>query len=158
MEQHHKHSRPFAPLQAYGGETALVLGGMANPGTQPIYHNVTGQVPLPGLVTFDMASNSFTNSTANDVYGGDGFAVNGIMHYVPSFGSKGVFVAMGGSTQASETPNVLQSFELVSVYDPVEKQWYNQTTTGDIPLPRLKSCAAGVASSNGTYDMYVNSF
>ena len=129
---------------------------MANPGTQPIYENVTGQLPLPGLVTFDMASNSFVNTSTSgkNIYGGDGFAVNGIMQYVPSFGSMGVFIAMGGSVEASETPNVLQSFDKVSVYDPAAKQWYNQTTTGNIPLPRLKSCAAGVASSNGTYDMY----
>ena len=65
---------------------------------------------------------------------------------------------MGGSNQPTETPDVLQSFEVVSVYDPAEKRWYNQTTTGDIPLPRLKSCATGVASSNGTYDMSVNTF
>ena len=132
---------------------ALVLGGMANAGTQPVYNNLKGQMALPGAVTFDMASASFSNRTANANYGGDGFAVNGMMQYVPSFGSKGIFIAMGGSIQATETPNQLQSFQTVSVYDPASETWYNQSTTGDIPLPRLKSCAAGVASSNGTYEM-----
>lgn len=128
---------------------------MANAGTQPIYVNLTGQMALPGLITYDMASDTFTNtSTAGKtIYGGDGFAANGVMQYVPSFGPNGIFVAMGGSVQATETPSVLQSFEQVSVYDPAAKLWYNQTTTGDIPAPRLKSCSAGVASSNGTYDM-----
>ena len=151
----HGISRPFAPLQAFGGEMALILGGMANEGTQPEYLGNYGQVALPGLVTFDMESNTFTNTTASDIYGGNGLAINGVLQYVPTFGPQGVFVAMGGSNQATETPKTLQSFAAVSVYDPAEKRWYNQTTTGDIPPPRLKSCAAGVASSNGTYDMYV---
>ena len=126
---------------------------MTNAGTQPIYQNVKGQIALPGVVTFDMGSVTFKNKTADDVYGGNGFAVNGVMQYVPSFGSNGVFIAMGGSTQAAEVPNQLQSFQTVSVYDPAQGKWYNQSTTGDIPLPRLKSCAAGVASSNGTFEM-----
>ena len=150
----HGISRPFAPLQAYGGEIALVLGGMANAGTQPLTVGVKGQIALPGAVTFDMGSVTFKNKTADDAYGGNGFAVNGVMQYVPTYGSKGIFIAMGGSTQAAEVPNQLQSFQTVSVYDPAQSTWYNQSTTGDIPLPRLKSCAAGVASSNGTFEMY----
>ena len=79
-------SRPFVPLQAYGNETELVLGGMANKGTEAKQANVSGQLPLPGLISFDMSTNTFNNSTVTDAYGGNGFAVNGGMHCVPSFG------------------------------------------------------------------------
>lgn len=101
-----------------------MTGGMANPGTQPIYENVTRQLPLPGLITFDMASTTFTNTSTSGktIYGDNGFAANGVMQYVPNFGPKGSFVAMGGSVQATETPNILQSFDQVSVYDPAAKQ------------------------------------
>lgn len=76
------------------------------------------------------------------------------MHYIPSFGPQGMFIAMGGQNgRGDDTHAALIDFGSVSVYDPVQEKWWNQTTTGDKPSPRIEFCMAGINSTNGTYEM-----
>lgn len=76
-----------------------------------------------------------------------------VVHYVPLFGTNGLFVAMGGDTVQSTAG--LISFDTVAVFDPEKQQWFNQTTTGSPPTARIEFCTAGLPSTNGTYEMYV---
>ena len=140
--------RPLEGLQAYGAGQALVLGGFADDQTSPRTSNLSSYIALPGLVEFDLETKEFTNSSAAG-YSGNGTAERGRMEYVPAFGPKGVFVVMGGDDFGS----VLNSFENVSVYDPSSAKWFNQTTTGNTPEPRIEFCTAGVNSTNNTYEM-----
>ena len=141
-------TRPSTPLMAYGSNTALVLGGTNKPYEYPSPGNLLG-----GMVQFHTESQSFTNSSAfccNATSGVD----RGGMHYVPSFGSEGLFVAMGGQNGISNNNFAgLIDFGTVSVFDPVKQEWWNQTTTGSKPTPRIQFCTAGVNSTNGTYEM-----
>lgn len=45
------------------------------------------------------------------------------------------------------------SFDNMTFYDPSAKEWFWQTTTGDIPGARMRYCAVSAAGFNGTYDM-----
>ena len=137
--------RPSLGLMAFGSDSAWVLGGSDRP------NDLTGpQNLLPGMVEFDMISRSFANLTASNT-NDTGGVVKGAMQYIPSFGPEGLFVILGGSTSAYTTG--LIDFRTVSVFDPVNQEWWNQTTTGSPPAPRIEFCTAGVNSTNGTYEM-----
>ena len=134
-------SRPRYPLQAYGSNNAWILGGnqLASESPTPIGEN---------MVHFDMTSRSFENFTVQCCNATNGIA-GGAMQYVPSFGPEGIFVVLGGTNGNQD----LSSFATVSVFDPAKQEWWNQTTTGSEPSPRLQFCTAGINSTNGTYEM-----
>ena len=106
------------------------------------------------MVQFNMSSRTFNNITNPKYVIANGAVDNGEMHYVPSFGTKGLFVSMGGDTIQNTTG--LISFDTVGVFDPETQQWYNQTTTGSPPTARIEFCTAGISSTNHTYEMSVN--
>lgn len=139
-------TRPRYPLQAHGSNSAWILGG----------NNLPSESPTPigeNIVHFDMESRTFENSTVQCCNATKGIA-GGAMHFVPSFGPKGVFVVMGGvNGNAIGGSHDLLGFAEVSVFDPAKKEWWNQTTTGNEPSPRIQFCTAGVNSTNGTYEM-----
>ena len=105
---------------------------------------------VDGMVSFDMMSKVLQNST-NSGTAVPGSMRSGSMVFLPSFGSQGVYILMGGARgPRSEDP--LIDFSHVLVFDPATEQWYNQSTTGKKPDARIDLCAAGV-NVNGTYDM-----
>jgi hypothetical protein len=147
--------RPYGGQMAVGKDSSYILGGLTVPNaTVNSYLNGT---PLSGILAFNMTTSTFTNSSA-DGYSPDGTAELGVLHYVPAFGPDGVFVAMGGDVSGlgSYTPgHSLKSFGDLVVFDPSSGTFYNQTATGNLPEPRVQFCTTGVASSNGTYEIFL---
>ena len=139
-------TRPRYPLQAYGSHSAWILGG----------NNLPSESPTPigeSIVHFDMGSRTFENSTVHCCNATKGIA-GGAMQYVPIFGTEGFFVVMGGANgNAPGGAHDLIGFTTVSVFDPAKQEWWNQTTTGGEPSPRMQFCTAGINSTNGTYEM-----
>ena len=139
--------RRIYPIMAHGPDSAFILGGTDNGRIFPYSADL-----LAGMVQFNMSSRSFTNSSSSSydaVFGVD----KGAMQYVPSFGPKGFFVVMGGEN-GNWTGHVgLIDFGTVSVYDPEKQEWWNQSTTGNWPTPRIDFCTAGVSSTNESFDM-----
>ncbi|MCJ1469011.1 hypothetical protein MMC07_007643 [Pseudocyphellaria aurata] len=102
-----------------------------------------------------MTTKIFSNSTAGG-YSFNGTAEKGAMQYVPSFGPDGLFVVLGGDDAWFPTENlILTGLDRISIFDPSTKQWFNQTTTGNIPMPRKEFCLAGIESNNGTYEIFM---
>ena len=139
-------TRPIYPLQAYDSNSAWVLGG----------NNLPNETPTPigeNIVQFDMLSQTFQNSSVQCCNATKGIAA-GVMQYVPSFGPEGLFVVLGGvnGDMQGEAHDLL-GFATVSVFDPAKQEWWNQTTTGSEPSPRIQFCTAGINSTNGTYEM-----
>lgn len=132
---------------AFGPNSALVLGGI----TSEWVGTVT---PVPGMVQFDMASQSFSNSSVQ-CCNATGGIFKGALQYVPSFGVEGMYIAMGGENGYGDSVEEagLIDFGTVSVFDPAKREWWNQTTTGSRPSPRIEFCTAGIDSTNGTYEM-----
>lgn len=132
--------RPFQQYRASGGNKAWTLNG------DDERNSPVGRGPTPGLVTFDMSTRSFTNSTSSLSYQND--TSRGDMQYVPLFGSEGILIAMGGTRNTLG----LVGFNPVQVYDPASESWYNQSTTGSAPADRIEFCTAGVGT-NDSYEM-----
>lgn len=137
-------NRPEQAYQAFGGDSAWVLGGFDqyDPGQYPY---------TASMVHFNMSSRTFANLSTPTSLANSGAMDNGAMHYVPSFGPQGLFVVLGGDT--IQKPEGLISFDTVAVFDPVKQEWWNQTTTGSPPTSRIEFCTAGINSTNGTYEM-----
>ena len=101
-------------------------------------------ITLAREVRFDIRNQTFLNSTIeNGVNFTDGRG-RGAMHFVLAFGREGMFVTMGGEDSFKN----LVGFGSVLVFDPSTQYWYNQTTTGSPPSPRLNFCMAGISSAN----------
>lgn len=137
---------------AYDTDSAWICGGEILPGG---YNPDTiPPVPMTVMVQFDMGTRSFTNnSIANSNV--TGILERGAMHYVHSFGTKGLYVVMGGAQNFSSEGPPLISFDTVAILDPAKREWWNQTTTGSPPAPRMEFCTVGINSTNGTYEMQV---
>ena len=138
-----KLNRPGDSLQAFAGDIAWSLGG---------YDETTGFV-LPGMIRFNMSSRLLENVSSTDYPYNGGAVVDGAMHYVPSFGPGGIFVAMGGGVAQGDAS---LAFSMLAVFDPITGNWWNQTTTGAAPIPRIDFCTAGINSTNNTYEMCVD--
>ncbi|KAL8915869.1 MAG: hypothetical protein Q9208_008816 [Pyrenodesmia sp. 3 TL-2023] len=124
---------------AVGGNIALVLGGVQE----------SSDRLSPGLLEFNMTTLEFTNSSATG-FNAKGTVREGRMHFVPSFGPQGIFLAMGGSN--NDTYDFFD-FGNIAVYEAMTRKWYNQTTSGNIPEPRVAFCIAGINSTEGSYEM-----
>lgn len=144
-------TRPFNGYKAYGGDSALVLGGISNFQTSPATEQLADDVKLPGLLELNMTTKTFTNSSAKSFNAGQN-GIQGQMHYVPSFGPNGLFVMMGGSSFPGSDSNLIDLGN-IWVYDAVENKWFNQTATGNVPEKRKDFCTTGLNSTNGTHDM-----
>ena len=125
-----------------------LLGGQISGLTSP-YFNGLSEWNVPGLVSYDISSNTFTNTSSQGLGTQGGRDIDGELVFVPSFGSQGVLVALGG--HASN----LTGFDHVSIYDLSAKQWYSQATSGLIPGARVEACSVGVQGDNGTYEIFI---
>lgn len=96
-----------------------------------------------------MGALSFSNSSVSENL--NETVESGNMHFVHSFGPKGLFVVMGGTTSAAASG--LISFDTVTIFDPAKQEWLTQATTGNTPTPRIEFCTAGLNSTNGTYEL-----
>ncbi|KAL2021478.1 hypothetical protein VTK56DRAFT_7111 [Thermocarpiscus australiensis] len=142
--------RPFRGQVASGRGFGFYLGGWVQTG-------VGVQRPLGSFVAYDFvtskvnSSNILSPSTrAWSEYGG--------MTYVPNFGDRGVLILVGGYNQDSTgraDVNGPASFGTVHVYDLASQRWFDQKTTGDIPMPRKEFCIAGAPSKQRTYEILV---
>ena len=142
--------RPADSLQAFGGDTAWSLGGY----DETVGGNNGMVIPvIPGMIRFNMSSRLLNNISSTEYTYNGGAVSNGAMHYVPSFGPGGIFVAMGGGVAQFDASLDLST---VAVFDPVAGNWWNQTTSGAAPIPRIDFCTAGVNSTNNTYEMCVD--
>lgn len=151
-------TRPMGGQAASGPDTAYYLGGYSTFRTDPLTSNMEGRTfkPLPGILSFNFSSSELTNSSASS-YSPFGTAAWGGMHFVPAFGLGGILLALGGNvtrglgvTEDAET--TFRPFDKVAVYEPQSQTWYQQSTAGTIPSPRLRFCIVG-AQGNNSYEM-----
>ncbi|KDN61375.1 putative kelch repeat protein [Colletotrichum sublineola] len=81
---------------------------------------------VPGMVTYNMTTKSWTNETTT---------------------------AFSENEPGQKTPTGWLDFTNLTFLDPVTKQQYTQTTTGNGPTARRGFCSVGVNGTNGTYEM-----
>jgi len=146
--------QPAGGLQTFGHGVGLYLGGHLSSRTYP-QSTISYFQPVPGLIMFNMTSNSWQNITAVG-YNQNQTAHQGTAQFVPGIGANGVFIFLGGQTSSptdwTEFEPLVSMNDLV-VFDPSSQKWYHQQATGDIPEPRIRACVVGAQGDNGTYEM-----
>ena len=153
--------RPAAGASAFDSDGAYYLGGFASTGTSNAVNLEFGITrPVPGLLTFDFSSQTLKNST-NDgdyfasVYRDDSWSPSGYMLNVPSFGTRGILLLMGGKSGKGSTDiSRGGDFNNLTIFDIEGQKWYSQTASGSIPDPKSLFCAVGnQGGDNSTYEM-----
>ncbi len=78
----------------------------------------------PGLVMFNSSSQEWSNlsSTGYSYYG---FTSNSMAHFMPTFGTAGLFLVFGGYTTKDEQ---MVPFQSISMYDPITQEWQSQVS------------------------------
>lgn len=121
---------------------------------------------LPGLVMIDLHTQE-TRNLSTETLGAPRVA-GGLLH-APGFGKtkNGTLVAFGGKMTAGTptdtfTNGDLIDFTTVSLCDSFwdeDVSWVNQTTTGDIPPPRMDFCVCPgqkSANDNSSFNFYIH--
>ena len=117
----------------------------------------------PGLLTWDMAANAWTNASATAVAPW-GAAMYGRMQVVLNFGQQGVLLAFGGEGTDADltfagTMDRALGLDEIGVYDIATRTWYRQRATGytqdAIPSKRELFCSVGADGGNGTYEIFL---
>ena len=153
-------TRPASAFAASGNGVGYILGGTDSI-KKYLFAGDEPWVPVPGIVSYNMTSGAWLNSSAQG-FTNTGTAFSGGFQFVPNFGSKGLLIAMGGETSAADgwfdVGNGLLSFSNISIYDPMTTTWYWQSAAGytgpaDIPGGSSMFCYAGAQSSGSTYEM-----
>ncbi|KAK1782273.1 hypothetical protein QBC45DRAFT_9122 [Copromyces sp. CBS 386.78] len=155
----------FVATTGSNGGIGFSVGGIASAWTDPSNPNAEH---IPGMVVYDMNRKEWRNETSLGFTTGNGSLRGGAGVFVPSFGNTGeddknnglVFI-LGGSvfavpaTTTGTQPDFVMGFENVTFFDPVSREWYWQTTTGERPSSREKFCAVGVQGRNDTYEIFM---
>lgn len=134
------------------GGRGYYMGGVANPSTDV---RVKIGVSTPGLLTYDLTTNNWTNDTIPQSLGArrDG---NG--HCLPFGGDRGMLLFLGGISAAPADPHSFEWVDMtrMTIYDPESKVWFEQPTTStEVPPKRRFFCSAGVKGQNGTYEIII---
>lgn len=107
---------------------------------------------VKGFVSFDFNTRSWQEHSEAP-YSPDGTLWGAAAIYVPTFGPNGLVFLLGGMSRREEEGAGYIEFRRVHFFDPVTKEWFSQSTTGDIPGARHQFCVGGAPGANGTYDM-----
>ena len=142
--------------------TAFYLGGYGSVASDTrLMENAFGSnLPLPGLLTYDIGTRDWANLSSVPIsspYGAIEYAsttcISGLQGTVPG----GLIVTLGGQTSSPQAATTgmteLVDMSNITIYDQVNKQWYWQKATGNIPIGRVEFCSVGAAAQDGTYNM-----
>ena len=149
--------RPAGASSTFGNGVGYMLGGFI------IRGEYGQQWPLPGLLSYNMTSNSWLNISSAPI-SPFGTSLLSRLEFIPNFGSEGVMIAMGGQYSDKQSKPWSSSgdhgggnfsFSNITIFDIASKNWYWQTATGDIPSPRSLFCSTGAESNEGTYEVFV---
>ncbi|CAO1601173.1 hypothetical protein XANCAGTX0491_004837 [Xanthoria calcicola] len=143
-------TRPGFASGATVDNTGFILGGRASYRSSPQTSQLREDVPIPGIVSFNISSTLWQNDTLPE-YIENLNAPQGMLAAVDFFGTDGLLIQAGLTSDAYNPP----PFNNITIYDPSDKTWHSQTATGEVPSGRSTACTIGVKGDNGTYEMSI---
>ncbi|KAI1078811.1 hypothetical protein F5B20DRAFT_546182 [Whalleya microplaca] len=137
----------------------LYMGGYQSLGTD----NITGltslsRVPVPGLLTFDTNTNTWSNRSATN-FNLFGTSLFGAATCLEGLGKRGFFLPLGGNVANRvafvDDGSGLIDMATIKFYDVAANSWYTQGTTGDAPPLRDRFCISVAQSQSKTYEVFI---
>lgn len=145
--------RATGTLGAYGNGLGYAVGGWKSSHTDSGLGSAT--ISVPGVVEYNMTSGSWRNiSDSNAIEFAD--VREGISYLLDDFGQSGLLLTMGG-TKGDTGSLTFNSFQNVTLFDPVTNSWSNQTTSGTVPVGRTHACSVMVKGDKNTYEVLTKS-
>lgn len=132
-------------IYAFGAGLGFALGGQQGRSTSSVLSEF---IPAPGMVMHNFTSREWYNVSASG-YSNSGVALYGVAHFVPNFGSIGLFFVFEGMISG----DVLPGTDFVSMFDPASQQWSSQEVSGTKPSPVLNPCIVGIQGDENTYEV-----
>ena len=140
---------------AYGNGLGFALGGMRSSYTEVSWFSDDGLAQAtPGLVVYNTTTQEWYNvtSTGRHGYSVSGHVMDGVAHFVPSFGPAGILFVFGGIPSAEQMFNTgnlddesFVTFAGAYMYEPTTQQWQTQLVTGENYPPGLANpCVVGI--------------
>ncbi|KAK1776751.1 hypothetical protein QBC45DRAFT_356772 [Copromyces sp. CBS 386.78] len=147
-----------AAYDSSGGAVSFVIGGMTSIEIDPDSNNTSivtdpkhwYRTPIPGMVSYDMKTRTFSRIDTSTVIPPLGTLIDGRAHFVPQFGPNGLVMVLGG-----EVGEAILDFNNITFFDPKSGRWGWQKTAGYAPTERESFCMVGVASPAGTYELFI---
>ncbi|ETS81449.1 hypothetical protein PFICI_06451 [Pestalotiopsis fici W106-1] len=160
METFSSIRRTTAAARASCRGVGLYLGGYAAPQTDVAFNDDTKAFPVPGLLTYDMETATWSNKTSKPGLNNYGTSVYGAATCLEDYGNKGVFITIGGQMEtdlSAYSDNGLTLFETstLSLYDVDADQWLKQKVSGEAPEQRDRTCLSTAHGQNGSLDIYM---
>lgn len=159
-------SRVSNALYTSGNSIGYLFGGYRDERTAPDL-KLTNWPSSPGLISYNMAADEWTNQTSypegSHYNGGSPYRVNGYLDFIPTFGSHGILIALGGCSSNASHHGLCRdipanSFTTIDIYDLSQRRWYSQTASnapGQLPDPREGFCGVGLPGDDGTYEIFI---
>ena len=135
--------RPSRALGATVTNTGFFVGGDQDKLASIQAINLTTDLGIPGIASFNITSSKWSNDTAPEGI------TNSFLAPVPPFGPSGLLLSSGSSGQEPQS----QSLNNITIYEPIGKTWHTQNLTGNAPTARQFPCTVGMQGDNGTYEM-----
>ncbi|KFA47531.1 hypothetical protein S40293_02131 [Stachybotrys chartarum IBT 40293] len=109
---------------------------------------------LVGYAVFNFTTREWTRES-NGPYSSDGTLYGATATFAPIFGSNGLIFVLGGQSGFRDYDQEYVTFQRVHFLDPATREWQFQVTTGEAPSGRFYHCSVGVASTSGTFEIFV---
>ncbi|OBT90273.1 hypothetical protein VE02_01270 [Pseudogymnoascus sp. 03VT05] len=132
------------------------LGGMMTFDVNRVGNGVTSQMVMDELITYDYATQKFTNATTN-VTQTSPYRFGGEAHYVPQYGERGVLLFFGGKNPSDRGVNSIgyAYLDSIQVYDIHTNKFYIQHAL-DAPQGRGTFCTVGASNAeNSSYEIFM---
>ncbi|KAL9115470.1 MAG: hypothetical protein Q9227_000791 [Pyrenula ochraceoflavens] len=119
------------------------------------------KLPVSGLAIVDTLNHN-TRNVSTEAFTSNNPRRGGSLVYIPSVGSKGSLILLGGIVAGSPEqndgwPDSEAQLSQVAMFDvssldstPGSGSWYNQPATGDIPPPRVDFCLVEADAPDGS--------
>lgn len=140
------------------GRTGYWVSGYANSYTDPRIDEDDGDVPVPGLITYDLDTETWSNeSTAALTSESGGALLHGRAVCVEGRDEAPLVVMLGGETTSATSilSGDLRNMDNITFWDPEAGRWYWQQANGAIPDRRKDFCAVSVQGSDGRTEIFV---
>ncbi|KAI4243407.1 MAG: hypothetical protein L6R42_010765, partial [Xanthoria sp. 1 TBL-2021] len=144
-------TRPGYASGATVDNTGFIFGGHASYRSSPQTSQLRENVPIPGIVSFNITSTRWQNDTLwrPEIQDLNAPHVFFCFRYCSDVH---IYQATRGLTSDANNP---PPFNNITIYDPSKKTWLSQTATGQVPSGRSTACTVGVKGDNGTYEIFL---
>lgn len=136
------------------GRKGYFIGGYGGPWTDTKFAGSAKRTAVPGILTYDMTSRRWSNSSTEPISQPNGTIIAGkAVCTADSFQTPLIFSIGGRISDPNSTSTKFKSMRNITFWDTSQERWLWQMSDGFGHPQSEYSCIVGAASKNRTYEM-----